>query len=237
MRKIKKVAGALILVGALAACSNDPSAPEADVPPGPDSQSASTESECQLIGFNHEELTPGCWAIQVRGLTDSPLAELDLPAGFSGNDAWVWRNADEDEWGAITLMRVGAVYRDACARGDKPVNVGPTVVDFAAALGAQQSTVVTKPVPVTLDGHDGVYLELTAPSDVNLSKCRGEELISWRSQRGEEGGAAPGYVSRCWVLDVAGQRVVLAANTMAVATEATVSTFTAIVEGATFDAG
>ena len=97
--------------------------------------------ECQAVGFHHDELAPGCWAIQVRGLPDSPLAELDLPAGFSGNDAWVWVNADEeDEWGAITLMPVGDVYPDPCARAGNPPKVGPSVEDFATALAAQKVT-------------------------------------------------------------------------------------------------
>lgn len=226
MRQIKNMAGALALLGVLAACSDDATPPEAASVP-----------DCQIVGFNHDVLTAGCWAIQIRGLSDSPLAQLELPTGFSGNDAWVWRNGErEDEWGAINLLQASDVYRDACARVGKPAKVGPSVMDFASALAAQKSISATTPVPVSLDGHDGVYLELTAPAGVDLSRCRGKELVSW--QTGEEtGGAAPGYVNRYWVLDVDGQRVVLLASTSTGATETTVATFTGIAEGATFADG
>ena len=45
------------------------------------------------------------------------------------------------------------------------------------------------------------------------------------------------YVSRYWVLDMDGQRVVLVVNTNPKATEETIDSFTRIVESATFADG
>jgi hypothetical protein len=233
MRRIRYTAMAVALVGVLAACSEDQAAtdPAAD---DPQTTSAVPTPDCPAVAFHHDDLAPGCWAIQVRGLSGSPLAELDLPAGFSGNDAWVWVNdVGDDEWGAITLMSVGDVYPDPCARAGNPPKVGPSVQDFASALAAQKVTTTTRPVLASLDGHDGVYLEMSVPAGFDVSECRDEELILW-TDTDESATAAPGMVSRFWLLDLDGQRVVLAVNTAADATKETVESFTGVAESATF---
>lgn len=236
MRQIKNGAAALALMGVLAACSDDQAA--TDPVENEDKQAASTAptSDCQAVAFHHENLAPGCWTIRARGLSASPLAELNLPGGFSGNDAWVWVNADkEEEWGAITLMPVGDVYRDPCTRAGRPLKIGPSVEDFARALAAQKVTTTARTVPVSLDGHDGVYLELSVPAGFDVSRCRDEELTLWTGP--EKPGADPGQASRFWVLDLDGQRVVLAVNINAEATKETVERFTGIAESAAFAQG
>ena len=237
MRQLKSGASVLALMAVLAACSEDPASTNSEADEDQQTTSASPTPDCPAVAFHHDALAPGCWAIEIRGLDGSPLAELDLPAGFSGNDAWVWVNPDrEDEWGAITLLPVGDVYPDPCTRAGNPPKVGPSVEDFATALAAQKVTTTTTPVPVSLDGHDGVYLELSAPADFDLSRCRGKELISWETE-GEPSGGDPGFVNRYWVLDVDGQRVVLVVATTDDATDETVERFTGIAESATFTEG
>ena len=194
--------------------------------------------DCPAVAFHQDELAPGCWAIQIRGLSDSPLTELDLPAGFSGNDAWVWVNAEkEDEWGAVTLLPVGDVYPDPCTRAGSPPKVGPSVQDFATALVAQKVTTTTTPVPASLDGHDGVYVEMSVPAGVDTSACRDKELILWEAEGEESATADVSFMSRYWVVDVDGQRVVLVVNTNTSATDETVDRFTSIAEAATFGEG
>lgn len=234
MRQIRYAAMAVALVGVLAACSEDQAATD---PAADDTltTSAAPTPDCPAVAFHHDELAPGCWAIQVRGLADSPLAELTLPAGFSGNDAWVWLNdVGDDEWGAITLMSVGDVYPDPCTRAGDPPKVGPSVQDFASALAAQKVTTTTRPVPVSLGGQDGVYLEMSVPAGFDVSECRDEALILWTTGTEESPAADPGLVSRFWLLDLDGQRVVLAVNTAADATKETVENFTGVAESATF---
>ncbi len=85
----------------------------------------------------------------------------------------MWVNGDgEEEWGAITFLQVGDVYPDPCCRPGSPPKVGPSVEDFAAALTAQKATTTTKPVPVSVDGHNGVYLEISVPAGFDSSACR-----------------------------------------------------------------
>lgn len=235
MRQIRYAAVAVALVGVLAACSDEQASTD---PVAEDKQatSAAPAGGCPAVAFHHDELAPGCWAIKARGVPGSPLAQLDLPAGFSGNDAWVWVNADrQGEWGAITLVPAGDVFLDPCTRAGEPQKIGASVEDFASALAAQQVTTTTQPVPVSLDGHEGVYLEMSVHPLFDVSRCHGEELILWTGP--EDPGTDPGLVIRYWVLDVDGQRIVLAVNTGADATTETVAKFTAIAEAATFAKG
>ncbi len=60
---------------------------------------------CQAVGYHRDELAPGCWAIQGRGLPDSPLAELHLPAGFTGNDPGSGSTVWTTESGVPSLSR------------------------------------------------------------------------------------------------------------------------------------
>jgi hypothetical protein len=237
MRQIRNAAMAVALMGVLAACSDDQGATDSVANKDKQTTSAAPTPDCPAVAFHHDDLAPGCWAIQVGGLAGSPLAELDLPAGFSGNDAWVWVNpGKEAEWGAITLVPVGDVYADPCIRAGNPPKVGPSVKGFATALADQKVTTATTPVPVSLDGHEGVYLEISVPAGFDISRCNDEELILWAADP-EEPGAEPGLVSRYWVLDLDGQRVVLVVHTNADASDETVDLFTGIAESATFAMG
>jgi len=235
MRQIQYVAMAVALVGVLASCSDDKAAIDA-LDDDERTTSAAPTQDCPAVAFHHDNLAAGCWAIKARGLKGSPQAELDLPAGFSGNDAWVWVNADmEKGWGAITLTPIGDVYLDPCTPADGAQKVGRSVRDFANALAAQKVTTTTRPVPVSLDGHEGVYLELSVPNGFDVTSCRNEQLTLWTGQ--EEAAMDPGQVSRYWVVDLDGQRVVLAVYTNADATNETVGRFTGIAEAATFARG
>jgi hypothetical protein len=130
---------------------------------------------------------------------------------------------------------VGDVYPDPCNRAGTPRKVGPSVAAFVRALTAQEMTTTTPPVPASLDGHDGFYLELSVPASVDVSRCRAQELILWTGP--EAPGADPGQVNRYWVLDVDGQPVVLAVYTTADATKGTVERLTGIAENAGFANG
>lgn len=235
MRHLNNGVMALALVGVLTACTDDPAATDLAVNDVTQPPSATTTPACQPVGFGQDDLAPGCWAILARGLPGSPYAELNLPAGFSGNDAWVWVNTDkEDEWGAITLLPAGDVYPDPCTRATDPPEVGPSVADFARALAAQKVTTTTPPIPVSLDGHTGIYLKMSVPATLDLSTCSAEELIVWRTGTEEAPGADPSQVNHYWVLDVDGQRVVLALGTNAAATTETVDKLSSIAQSATF---
>lgn len=240
MRSIKHSAVAVALAAVLASCSEDTSTGTEPETTEPEAVSPTTEAaaECPLAGSDGTVLTPGCWAIQLDGSAGSTRAELELPAGFNGGDFGVWNNPPKAaEWGTVSLMAGGDVHPDPCTRAGDPPTVGPTVEDLTAALAAQKVTDTTEPVAVEVDGHAGLYVELSVPAGFDVSECRDQELIVWQGPGGETPGVDQEYISRYWVLDVDGQRVVLGVNTHPKATDETIGLFSGIAESATFAQG
>ena len=128
MRSIKNGIVAVALAAVLASCGeDDPSAAEPETQE-PATDATLREAACQRLGGDGQALAPVCWAILLDGLSGSPRAELDLPAGFTGSDWGVWFNAAKgEEWGTIALRAVGDVYPDPCNRTGPPATVGPSV--------------------------------------------------------------------------------------------------------------
>ena len=97
-------------------------------------------------------------------------------------------------------------------------------------MDAQKLTTATDPVPVAIDGHDGLYLEVSTPAKLDYGTCDEDGLVIWDD--------APAWsepeVTRFWILDVDGQRVVLTLNGWAGATKATERVFTGMVRSAEF---
>ena len=82
-----------------------------------------------------------------------------------------------------------------------------------------------------IDGHDGLYLEVSTPAQLDYGTCHEDGLVIWDD--------APAWsepeVTRIWILDVDGQRVVLTLN--GAATKATERVFTGMVRSAEFVEG
>jgi hypothetical protein len=108
-----------------------------------------------------------------------------------------------DDHGIIFVI-VNNVYSDACdpGAGAMTPQLGPTVDDLAAALATQAGTESSDPVPVTIDGHDGLYLDYTYPG----GECA--HLTRWPTSAGDRL-ALTGERDQVWILDVDGTRLVL----------------------------
>ena len=238
MRQIRNGAVALALMGGLAACSDDQASPDAVADEDKQTTSVAPARDCEAVAYDRS-LAPGCWAIQVRGLPDSPLAELDLPAGFTGNDAWVWVQRRHGR-------RVGCHHPPAGRRRvPRPVRPRRKPAEGRPLGGGLRKGTDR----AEGDHHDdarsrcrwtvttGLYLEVSVPAGFDLSACRGKELRLWETEARSPQVLDASFVSRYWVLDVDGQRVVLVVNTNTSATDETVDRFTGIAEAATFDEG
>jgi hypothetical protein len=88
--------------------------------------------------------------------------------------------------------------------------VGPTVADLVQAIGSRSVYRVSRPEPVELAGASGQYLELRIPSGFDATSCQQDGVVGLPASIGDEANADPGHVSRWWILDVAGERVVVA---------------------------
>ena len=90
--------------------------------------------------------------------------------------------------------------------------VGPTVSHLARALRRQAVLKVTKPLPVTLGGRQGLYVKVTVPDNVDPSTCvEGSVTLFEGGDEAEDDGwvGDAGYVGHWWILDVHGERIVV----------------------------
>jgi hypothetical protein len=182
---------------------------------------------------------PGTYALTARGSGTPPLAVLDVPAGYS-NFGFFALGPDVDAgiepFRAVQYWTVDGVFVDPCAMDEDAPYAGTTVEDLAAALAAQKRSAVSPPSPVTLDGHPGLYLELTASPDVAFEDCAGGYYAYWegRPDDAQHTADSPGTVDRAWILDVDGERVVITAINVPEVPDQQVDELTAMVESVRF---
>jgi hypothetical protein len=238
-RRIGHPAAALAVLAVLTGCGGDDPASHTssnDTKAAEPTARVTPTRECRTPP-GHGTLAPGCWSIRVRGLPRSPRAELDLPEGFQGNDAYVWVQPDDGDWqGYIALWSAGDVYPNPCSRTGRPPRLDPSVDNFAAALAAQKVSTTTTPVPVSIDDHDGLYLELSTPPGFDFGKCREQNLVFWEGVAEESAVVEEDLTEpyRLWVLDVNGYLVVLGVYLSDTATTHSAELFPAIAESTTF---
>ena len=158
-------------------------------------------------------LEPGRYVFPVSRTTRWPelLPVISVPVGFfARDDAAGVAAGDLDTSRMLWVWQVDSVYSHPCDASRRVVVVGPTVADLAGALAAQPMRDGTDPVPVTVGGYDGLYVELSVPDAIDIDACPGGKFFSWPG-RWQQG---PGQVDMLWILDVEGQRVVFDAWTM-----------------------
>jgi hypothetical protein len=126
----------------------------------------------------------------------------------------------------VAITTVTNLVRDGCldhSYAEPPV--GPSVDDLATGLAELAPFEVTSaPKDVTVDGYSGKHLELTVPDlpigHGGFTGCVGGNLASWVGAvdkvngNGEAFGGYthPGDREEFWILDVAGTRLVIAAE-------------------------
>ena len=149
---------------------------------------------------------PGCTE---TAADDSIRVTFDVPNGWEPDPIhygiWLAGSGNRAPDGAsVFFERGGWLYTDPCHSSPPPtIQVGPSVDDFANAIANHPTLNATAPVPVTLAGYSGKYLDLQMPSDV--STCT-DNYWPW-----EPGFFAQGPSQRwhLWILDVNGTRVVI----------------------------
>ena len=124
----------------------------------------------------------------------------------------------------LSVWDVGQVFRDPCHWQSSGFDPGPTVADLVTALAAQPGRNASGPGEVTLAGHAGRCLELSVPAylkssiwgdfdacDIDSEGHR--DYVAWLGNGvGSRHAVVPGQVERLWILDVNGQRLVVAAT-------------------------
>ena len=126
----------------------------------------------------------------------------------------------------LQFLRGGWLFSDPCRTVDaRPdIRVGPTANDFANALADHPLLDVTTPVPVTLGGFKGKYIDLQVPS--NIADCTAGYL-PWAPAYYAP---APNHRWHIWSLDVDGVRVVILREDFAGTSAADLAEMQAVIE-------
>lgn len=209
-RRIPSAAAALAALAVLlTACSEDTGASAA---PDPPATSAPTSPPFTVLSDDPDYETPlaaGRYALTVAENVDPdlPWAVVDAPAGCDHFSTHILACGDEGEEPTVGLSywTMYAVPSDPCAGGSEPVD---TVDEAVAALRSQKHSQVSDPSPATIDGYNGLYVELRIPESFDFASC--PRFYAWDIDA--EGGLpyyqSPG-LERLWILDVDGELVVI----------------------------
>ncbi|MEO6713776.1 MAG: hypothetical protein ABIM89_10155 [Mycobacteriales bacterium] len=148
-----------------------------------------------------------------------PLAVVDVLDGYQALTGWAFTDDGSKNDGLRRFLgywTVSAVDKNPCDENAGQIDAGTSVSDLADALAAQELSTTTKPVPVTIGGRDGLYLELTAPTALD-GPCWGRDgrfrFNVWVSSPG--GGRSlenPGQIDKIWIIDTERGRVVFIAS-------------------------
>ncbi len=161
------------------------------------------ESEGGLIPAGRSGMT-------ANGRPDAPWAVFEIPEGFSSIGGWVIFDEDPQGGGGVGYWTVSEVVRQPCdpLSNANAIDAGNTVEELVAAFQRQRRTRMSEPVPVTVDGYQGLSLELRVPKGIDFAAC--PDYNVWESDpAGARYMGAPGEFDRLWILDVDGEVVVL----------------------------
>jgi hypothetical protein len=156
------------------------------------------------------------WATMEQGryavqLAPSLTYEVDVP------DQWrvyEGRFLNPPPSGANSIFFVASAPADSTELPQHPCDdpsgtrVGPSVSDLAHALRQQPVLEVSRPDPVTVDGSDGLYVDVRIPDEVDSSTCV-DDTVALFSTGSDDWGWTEGFVGQWWILSVDGKRVVI----------------------------
>ena len=158
-------------------------------------------------------LEPGAYGLTANGVSDH-VAVIQAPEGYQKAYGG-WTFVTGRPFRAMGFVTAARVPPDPCgSRGqdkfDAAVDPGPSVRDLAQALVAQEGAVTSQPTAVTVDGHHGLYLTYQVGEHIDVLACEARTFdifstgpASWWLEASHERAAI-------WILDVDGERDVLA---------------------------
>ena len=179
-------------------------------------------------------LDPGRYAIPfIAAADDAPWGEIEVPAGWGQDRLHLATGPDLDpHLRRVELLTVDWVAPDPCEGLMQPVE--PEVTDIVAALTEQRTVRPSGAQPVSIDGYSGQLVRFRVPSGPNVEACwDGKSLKPFGLGSGYTS-VFPGWTYRVWVLDAAGDPLVIMAAHGPETTPTELAELTAMVEGLTF---
>jgi len=210
------------------------------------STTPSSPTPAPTLGTNVTRPDDGRQQAQVLGGGIYPHLSVEVPDGWSSDGHFVFKSGASVI--GLSVWDVGQVPTDPCHWQGHMVDPGSGVEDLVAALGVQATRNASTPIDVTLAGHPGRYLEWSVPADLvvtgdaDFQGCDAQpdnghlDFVSWLGNGlGERYQQVPGQVDRLWILDVAGQRLVVDATYSPDATQADRDELAHVVESLRFE--
>lgn len=151
-------------------------------------------------------------------LNDSVFARTDVITGAPKVSISAWSlmhvNVFPCRWSAEIfadddLMRTAQGHAQALASwwGQDP--------GMPPNSNAPIAPLATKPERTTLSGYPAQYVEVLIPRALDFAQCDGGQLVLWHTLTGEaKRSLGPGELSGLWVVDVAGEPIVVDVSTM-----------------------
>ena len=209
-------AAALTTIGFLAGAS---SVDRGQAPP-PTNPGENTREPVPLAGYEGS-IRPDLYKVPLWGdpRAAGPQALVEIPEGYFTGGGWAIQVGDDEQDAGLSNLSywyADKVARDPCASATTSGPIGPTARDLVTELTRQPGNVLSDPKPVTIDGNDGFYLTFRLPSDTDLTQCERRAHILWTTAGyrfgGEDPDADADAVTHLWILDVDGQRMIIAAT-------------------------
>lgn len=182
------------------------------------------------------QLAAGAYGLTANGVSDH-VAVVQAPEGYQNIGGWTFVTGEP--FRAMGFVTADRVPPDPCgseghSKFDAEVDPGPTVEGLAEALVAQKGAVTSKPVPVTVDGHHGLYLTYQVAKGVDVLACEARAFDIFSTGPGAWYLEAPRERAAIWILDVDDERLVLAWVAVPGVTRAQMREMTDMAESARF---
>ncbi len=170
---------------------------------------ASPEPQALLTGSRG----PGTFTTEFgsEAAATSPVAfTFELPADWAAVRPWVIAPTTEGDGGAVVFVQVSGLYSDPCLAnsGAPDVAIGSTADELASALAAHPAYEATATGTFTIDGYNGVRMDLVTPSDLDYSTCQEGNFWLWD---GPLYAGAPSQFD-LWIFDLDGTTAVVLAE-------------------------
>ena len=175
---------------------------------------SATDAAVRLSG--NGTLAAGRYYLDNRHFTNAGRLTFTLPAGWT-TEEYGELYKDRDEPGEVKFITwvLTHVFSDVCQWGTL-VDVGTTVDELVAALIEQEGREASAPADVTLGGFPAKRIDLTVPADLDTATCTNGVLRYWPAPGPDlsDGDccAPPGSTDSVYVVDVAGNRLVVVAR-------------------------
>ena len=158
-------------------------------------------------------LGPGFFTTEF--VTESPVTDpvqftFEMPADWGAAQPWVIGPTREGPGAAIAFVQVSGLFGDPCLdnQGSPDVAVGSTAAELASALAEHEAYEATVTGDFTVDGYEGIRMELVMPSDLDYTTCQLGNFWVWPE---------PFYAGQparwdLWILDLDGTTAVVLAE-------------------------